>query len=174
MRGIFQIQRTLPQMTVIGIDNGTSGTIASIDHSYVLFKKIPTKKSLQGKAGKVITRIDVDALKSLFPAGSAYAYLERPFTGKFLNAVLPAQRAFEAVLIALEQTGIGYTVIDSKEWQLPVLGAVKGSAALKEASKLRGMQMYPMFADDINRHGDADGLLIAHHFFYGKKNSLQV
>lgn len=156
--------------TTIGIDNGSTGSIGIIGPDYQSFTVMPTKKSLLGKAGKIVKRVDVNALMELLmphaTAPGVYSYVERPFTGRFLNAVLPAQRAFEAVLIALELSGIGYTVIDSKEWQLAVLGKIKGSALLKEASKLRATQMYPAFTIDITRHGDADGLLMAHHYHH--------
>jgi hypothetical protein len=154
----------------IGVDNGATGTIAIIGPDGSLFDVIPTKETLQGRAGKVVTRVDHWALKVWLeanipaPYSRAYAYIERPFTGKFLNAVLPGQRAYEAVLIVLEQLGIGHETIDSKDWQRAILGDVKGSPALKKASMLRGMTMYPAHAPAIKSHGDADGLLIAHHY----------
>lgn len=153
--------------TIIGIDNGTSGSIAIISANGVIFEPVPTKKSLTGKSGKITTRIDVPVLSDLLVMSIGtlcMAYVERPFTGRFLNAVLPAQRSFEAVLIALEQLGIGYQVVDSKEWQKPMLGAVKGSANLKIASKAMGISLYPALKQAIEDHGDADSLLMAHHF----------
>ena len=154
--------------TIIGIDNGCTGTIGIIHEEGSLFEVMPTKQSLMGRAGKKVTRVDLSALTELLKpytyTNNAYAYVERPFTGKFLNAVLPAQRTLEATLIGLELLGIGYTIVDSKEWQLEMLGKIKGSANLKEASMLRGMQMYPQFAAQIKKHGDADGLLMARYF----------
>lgn len=155
----------------IGIDNGCTGTIGIFAADGMLFETVPHKEHLQGRAGKVIKRIDHAALDHLlrplaFGQTPVHAFVERPFTGKFLNAVLPGQRAFEAVLVVLEQLAIGYDVVDSKDWQKPVLGAVKGSANLKRASWLRGAQLYPQFAEQIKAHGDADGLLIAHHFHH--------
>jgi hypothetical protein len=150
---------------VIGIDNGTSGSYSIISPKYVTFGSMPTKKSILGKQERVITRIDVKQLKLTLVSGmDGKAYIERPFTGRFINAMLPAQRAFEAVLITLEQLGIPYEVIDSKVWQKPLLGGVKGSENLKLASRLKGIELYPDLKDVILDHGDADGLLIAHHF----------
>jgi hypothetical protein len=160
----------------IGIDNGISGTVGVIGPDGTLFELIPTKKHLMGKAGKVIKRIDHGALDDILSpfdcmaahAREVHAFVERPFTGSpmMINTATLSARSHEAVLIVLEQAGIGYTVVDSKEWQKPILGAVKGSAALKEASALRGAQIYPAHAAAIKDHGDADGLLIAHHFHH--------
>ena len=69
-------------------------------------------------------------------------------------------------MITLENMGIGYRTIDSKEWQRSVLGEVKGSAALKIASRCRGIEMYPKHKTTIKKHKDADGLLIAHYYYY--------
>ncbi len=102
-------------------------------------------------------------------ARRARVYVERPFSGRFINAVVPAHRFFEATIITLEDLGLGYEVLDSAVWQKPLLGPIKGSAELKRASALRGVQLYPQFKDVIARHGDADGLLIAHHFHYAHR-----
>lgn len=155
----------------IGLDNGTSGTIAILGPDSPFFDAVPSKPYLMGRAGKVVQRIDHDALRAMiaFRIGApanAHCYVERPFTGSamMINTSVLAARAHEAVLIVLEQLGVGVTTVDSKEWQVPVLGAVKGSAELKKASMLRGMALYPQFAKQIKSHGDADGLLMAHHF----------
>jgi len=156
----------------IGIDNGTTGTIAILGPDGPFFDLIPTKEYLMGRAGKIVRRIDhaalLDMIDSRIPAyrGELSAYVERPFTGSAMmsNTSVLSARAHEAVLIVMVTLGIGLTTVDSKTWQVPILGAVKGSAELKKASKLRGMAMYPAFAAQIKSHGDADGLLIAHHF----------
>ena len=154
-------------MITIGIDNGTSGSWSVLGNGWVYFAPVPTKMSLLGKMERRITRIDVPPLlQTLRKSKGDRAYVERPFTGRFLNAVLPAQRAFEAVLIALETAGVPYEVIDSKVWQKPMLGAVKGSENLKRASMELGIKLYPQLAYQITKHGDADGLLIAHYFSY--------
>lgn len=175
----------------VGIDNGSSGTIGVLAPGRVEFRKIPTMDYLHyGQRGTVSQRLDRYQLNYFLEEvigtperaeacatppwvgfNNIHVFIERPFTGKFMNAVLPAHRFFEATIIVLEdyanKHGLGYTVVDSREWQKPVLGAgVKTSAGLKLASKLRGVQMYPQFRDYIAKHGDADGLLIAHHFHH--------
>jgi hypothetical protein len=161
------------QITV-GIDNGQSGSIAILGgDSGVFFDSIPTKDALHyGKKGTVGQRLDREALRRIICGDmnpdreGIIAYVERHFTGRFMNAVIPAQRFFEATIITLEDMGIGYEVIDSGVWQKPMLGAVGGSAALKKASLLRGIQLYPKLEAAIRSHKDADGLLIAHHFHH--------
>jgi len=153
-------------MIILGVDNGTSGSWGCVEWGCAAnYGTMPSFKSLLGKKERVISRINVMCFRQIIRhLEPDKAYLERPFTGRFLNAVLPAQRAFEAVLISLEQEEVPYEVIDSKVWQKPLLGDIKGSANLKEASRKLGCQLYPTLSDDINKHGDADGLLIAHHF----------
>lgn len=153
----------------IGLDNGSTASCAILLENTATFFSVPTKEELHySKAGKIINRIDVDELKlALAPfKTNAQAYLERPFTGgpMFINTMLLSQRAYEAALIALEQLGIGVITVDSKSWQATQLPGVKGSAELKKASKLRGIQLYPSLTATINAHGDADGLLIARHY----------
>ena len=80
----------------------------------------------------------------------------------FLKSSLNAQRAFEATIILMESMKIGYEVIDSKAWQKEMLGnGISGSKNLKEASKLKGIQMFPYLEEVIKKHHDADGLMIA-------------
>lgn len=157
--------------TIVGIDNGPSGSIGIIGvaDEGVFFGMMPTRESLHyGKRGTKSSRLDRQALTSILMRlpEDAMVFVERPFTGQFVKTAISAARFYEATIICLEDLSLGYQTIDSKEWQRHVLGDVKGSAELKKASKLRGIEMYPKFADRIKDHGDADGLLIAHHFFY--------
>ncbi len=161
---------------IIGIDNGPTGSIGIMrDGQPVHFGPIPTQPYLHyGKKGTISNRLDRDALRSLVfgkiplitDRSAARVYIERPFTGSsmMIKSMLSSARFFEATIITLEDLGLGYEVVDSGVWQKPTLGAVSGSDALKLASKLRGIQMYPQFKDAITRQKDADGLLIAHHF----------
>ena len=168
-------------MTIIGIDNGASGSVGVIHEGIAVhFGPVPTQPYLHyGKKGSIGQRLDRVALKGLlrdaprpqdrplvweFDPSKIRVYVERPFSGKFINAVVPAHRFFEATIITLEDMNLGYEVIDSGVWQKSLLGSVTGSADLKKASKLRGIQMYPGFKDAITKQGDADGLLIAHRF----------
>lgn len=153
---------------VLGIDNGQSGSIGIVGPDGVTFEAIPTQDYLHyGKKGSIGKRLDRAALRNLLPyteRPNIKVYIERPFSGRFMNAVLPAHRFFEATIITMEDCGLGYTVVDSREWQPTMLGNVKGSALLKKASLLRGIQLYPQLTAAIKSQGDADGLLIAHYF----------
>ena len=155
--------------TYIGIDNGSTGTIGIIAPGGVQFLETPVVESLHyGKKGGLIKRLDRPAFKTLLSGLNpvdCVIKIERPFTAgpMMINAMLHAHRFFEATICALEDLGFGYEVIDSGTWQKPMLGDVKGSPELKKASKLRGTQLYPQFAEAIKRHGDADGLIIAHY-----------
>lgn len=161
-------------MTIIGIDNGASGSVGIIrDGAAVHFGPVPTQDYLHyGKKGTISQRLDRAALKTLLDPYSLLlsvrVYVERPFTAgpRMMNAAISAARFFEATIITLEDLGLGYEVIDSGVWQKPILGNVKGSAELKHASKLRGLQQYPPWRDAIVKQGDADALLIAHRFAF--------
>ncbi len=150
----------------IGIDNGTTGTIGIIGPDGSIFESMPVKEALMGR----VSFAALDDLLMPYDCTSGEkqvkAYLERPFTGSamMINTTVLSARAFEATLIVLEQAGIGYEVVDSKEWQKAILGNVKGSVNLKKASMLRGMEMFPAHAAQIKKHKDADGLLIASHY----------
>jgi hypothetical protein len=158
-------------MIAIGIDNGTTGSVGVIGApGGPDFFPVPTKEFLHyTKSGKMVKRICTGTIETDFDdidVNNCFAYIERPFTGSpmMIQSSLMAARAHEAVMIALERLGIGYVTIDSKEWQAALLPGVKGSPNLKKASKLKGIQLYPHLATYINQHGDADGLLIAHHY----------
>lgn len=133
------------------------------------FLETPVIESLHyGKKGGLIKRLDRAKFKALFDGIDPHTTcvkIERPFTAgpMMINAMLHAHRFFEATICTLEDLGFGYEVIDSGTWQKPMLGSVKGSAELKKASRLRGTQLYPQFSEQIKRHGDADGLIIAHY-----------
>ena len=78
------------------------------------------------------------------------------------KASLNAHRSFEATVILMESMKIGYEVVDSKAWQKEMLGnGIKGSKNLKDASMLKGIQMFPHLETAIKKHKDADGIMIA-------------
>ena len=78
------------------------------------------------------------------------------------KASLSAHRTYEASIILLESLKISFETVDSKAWQKHFLGNnIKGSKALKDASKARGFQVFPDCEAIIKKHGDADGLFIA-------------
>lgn len=158
---------------VIGIDNGTSGTIGCIlvedDNSTVNVLTLTPTKTEQNYTKKAnnIKRLNYDAFLKLLMeckkrTRNIMIYMERPFTGTFTNTAILAARCFEAQLIAIEYAEIPYRIIDSKEWQKDMLPkGIKGSAALKKASADIGTRLLPSEAALIKKHGDADGFLIA-------------
>lgn len=160
----------------IGIDNGVSGTIGIVSQegNVLEFFKTPVVSGQDyTKAKKNISRVDHQKLRNLFeiyaPADdlTVKALVERPLVNptRFL-ATTSALRALEATLIVLEQIGIPYEFIDSKEWQKDMLPkGIKGSAELKKASKDIGERLFP---HNIINHPDTDGLLIAE---YGRRKN---
>lgn len=159
-------------MTTIGIDNGATGSIGIISPDGALFEATPTRDCLHyGKAGTLSKAIDRLALRELLGphiSPKTRVYIERPFTGSsmMIKAMLLARQTFAETVCTLEDLGLGYEVIDSREWQKPLLGKVKGSSELKLASKLRATQLYPHLKAAIEDQGDGDGLLIAHAAHY--------
>jgi hypothetical protein len=156
-------------MITIGIDNGSTGSVGIVGWGNPVFFDAPSKEAVHyAKAGKIYNRVDVAELCAELRRvpHPVTAYIERPFTGSpmMIHTALLSARAHEATQVALELVGIGYQTIDSKEWQAALLPGVKGSPNLKKASRLKGIQLYPHLATYINQHGDADGLLIAHHY----------
>jgi hypothetical protein len=158
----------------IGIDNGASGTIGWITNTGDAgIDKIPTKVTLNyQKRGKFIARVDLPRLLGMIQHILAIGEdeqmprvlvgVERPFTGPRFNTVASGMRAFEAVLIGLEQMALSYVFLDSKQWQGKILGkSIKGTARLKSASKLKAEQLYPKVG--LKSVPDADGLLIAYY-----------
>lgn len=160
-------------LTVIGIDNGASGSIGVLNTYGVTpyFGSVPTQDSVYYARSRASLprRLDRKQLTSFLRGfrdfGEVRAFVERPFTGKFVHAMLLSHRFFEATICTLEDLGIGLEVVDSRDWQKPLFGGIKGSDELKRASKIRGIELYPKLKDAITKQGDADGLLIAHHFF---------
>lgn len=154
-------------MIRIGIDNGVSGSIGIVGDGEAKLFPTPVFKTLNYTKKKgYINRVDVDKLKALLEPYSSLGSIvkiERPMVnpGRF-KASLSAIRALEATSVALEQLGLGYVIVDSKEWQGEFLpSGIKGAANLKKASALKGVQMFPNLKDEIKKQGDADSLFIA-------------
>jgi hypothetical protein len=146
----------------VGIDNGTSGSVGIIG-SRTDFFVMPTFSELSyTKEKKNITRIDTTTLKKrLEGLHNPIVLFERPMVnpGRFA-ATLSAMRALEATLIVIEQLGYARMYIDSKGWQSEMLpNGIKGSDALKLASKDIGKRLFPQFKDAYKK--DADSILIA-------------
>lgn len=154
----------------IGIDNGVSGTIG-VTGEKTIFCKTPTRSVLKYTKKKAnVTRIDYPALIELlmdvttgYENDEVIVSLERPMVNpKRFNASASALRAWEATLICVEQLGLPYNYIDSKEWQKEMLpNGLKGSPELKKASRNVGDRLFPMFNEIV--HEDRDGILIAEY-----------
>jgi hypothetical protein len=161
--------------TYIGIDNGATGSVGMIfPNGDCVQERIPSFKALNyQKKKQFITRVDHAKLKTKLLSAvirsakkkndgvaKIFALVERPFTGQNAKTVSAGMRAFEAVLITLEQLSIPYQIVDSKEWQSELLpSGIKGSPALKSAGKDVAKKLFPSMAFK----GDADGILITEY-----------
>jgi len=149
----------------IGIDNGVTGSIAYLLDGTVIFLPTPVfKEQSYTKKKQQITRVDhSELMRVLSPWKPARVFLERPFVNPHgFKATVSALRALEATLIIIETIGLSYQYIDSREWQkvmLPV--GIKGTADLKKASLDIGCRLFPEQVEQIQKHKDADSLLIA-------------
>ncbi len=156
-------------MTYVGIDNGSSGTIAILSDKLIHFGKVPTKKELSyTKKKQKVTRIDTKELKWLVQSKiedeEVKVIIERPLVNPgMFKATVSGVRALEAVLIVVEELGYPVSYIDSKEWQKVLLPGSKGKQ-LKTHSLLVGNELFPEIQHF--KHPDRDGLLIA---FYSKQ-----
>ena len=159
----------------IGVDNGVSGSVGIISDEQVLFFLTPVKlcTNYQKKA-KQLNRIDFPALIEIFKNYQELdvkAILERPMVNPTrFEATASALRAFEATLIVLEELNISHEFVDSKSWQKQLLPeGLKGSDQQKKASMDVACRMFPQFKEDITKHKDGDGLLIAE---WARRNNL--
>jgi len=160
----------------LGIDNGVTGTIAALIEDKATgtfetqFMTTPVKSHLsyQKSKKKNMNRIDWMTLSDFFSdlrksCDRIVVCIERPMINSVrFDASLSARASLEAMLILFEMYGLPYSYIDSRAWQKELLPAgIKGSAEQKEASKEVGLRLYPEHAELINKHKDADALLIA-------------
>ena len=157
----------------IGIDNGVTGTIGMVGENEPVFVEVPVKKEQNyTKKKDIITRIDIcalsdilrDAAKDLRP-DEVFIGIERPLINpKFFAATVSAARAFEAELCTIESLGFGFMFLDSKEWQKSLLPqGIKGSAEQKSESMDIACRLFPTLSEEIKKHKDGDGILIAEY-----------
>lgn len=156
----------------IGIDNGTSGTIGWVGEVYQP-KMIITPMRLEQsytKKKQIISRINhavlkqtlMDLMDGLCPE-DILVIMERPRInpGQFSTSI-SAARSLEATLCVVEDLGLPRMYCDSRQWQRVLLPkGIEGSAELKKASKDIGCRLFPSQVAVIDKHKDADGLLIA-------------
>lgn len=160
----------------IGIDNGVSGTVGIVgDGVPTVFRKVPVRSEQDyTKAKKMLTRIDAPRFRDLVCDAianarlldsdvRALAVIERPMVNpERFAATGSALRAFEAILIVLEEARIARQFVDSRQWQKVMLPlGTKGAPDLKGASADAGSRLFPEFEVLMRKHGDADGLLMA-------------
>lgn len=156
----------------IGIDNGVTGTIGIIDENgSSTFLKTPVfKQQDYTKAKKQVSRIRAEELFKILECeigkeGETMIMLERPLVNpQRWESTMSAMRSMEATIIIIELLGLPYEFLDSREWQKALLPkGVKGSAELKKASLEIGERLFPQHSELIDKHKDADGILIAEH-----------
>ena len=158
----------------IGIDNGVTGSIGVINKYTALLYATPTKSEQSyTKKKQNVTRIDTISLRKILEdCGDARVMIERPMVNPSrYKSTLSAMRALEATLVVVESLAFGYEYVDSKEWQKALVPQGISGAELKPASATIGKRLYPHLSDEIDKQGDADGILIA-HYLYLKYNKL--
>lgn len=169
----------------VGFDNGVTGSIGVIsqDGGFVDLTPVPVKKELSyTKKKQWITRIDhsqlirdLSSLKARFPNAVITVLLERPMVNPTrFQSTQSAMRALESVLIALEELGLPYRYIDSREWQRALLPKGLEEKELKEAAVQIARRKFPSLqvlngpkAKDL-----ADGILIAEYGRQSMKTAL--
>jgi len=158
----------------IGIDNGPTGSITILDDycKIIYHDAVPTIQTINyTKKIKYIKRIDFKRLVDVLSpySNKARAITERPaINPKFMNTSILAARSFEILITALEYVGIGYEVIDSKEWQRAILGTAHG----KDLKFIADEKAKQLFQIDVKK-GFGDSILIAYYLFTklkGNKN----
>ena len=159
------------KVVTMGFDNGCTGTLAAfVDGRLVDFRE---QFSYRWRKPHVLTRnsymsrIDFPRLVEWIASKKALAarclaVVERPMTDETrLHQTLSSHHAQEALMIALEQSGVPYMTVDSSAWQRRYLPGISGSVLLKAASAERAAAEYPEFAEAVRAHGDADAVFIA-------------
>lgn len=167
---------------IIGIDNGSTGTLCSwIINNQIEFIETPAKTELNyQKEINYIDRLDhgflTNWLKNIIKRAKkiykdelkVIIILERPMVNpQRFDASLNAIRVFEAMLVIIQQLNLNYIVIDSKQWQHYYFGKDTQFIDLKIESLKKGIEIInalhiknEIITDLIKKHGDADALLI--------------
>jgi len=130
----------------IGIDNGVTGSICLLSWAedgapgYTMWRRMPCRKEQNyTKKSAIIARVDMTELRKVLGCMVSVCaiervLLERPMVNPMrFKATVSALRALEATQIALDDVGVPYSFIDSREWQKKYLPGVSGDE-LKEAA----------------------------------------
>lgn len=151
----------------LGTDNGVTGSLGAIHFDGVVsWSPMPVKRELNyTKAKSWINRVNYPELLAHYQHFRAYnsevlVLLERPMVnpGRF-QATVSALRCMEATLIAIEQVGLPYRYVDSREWQKVMLPSGLKGDELKKASVDVGRRMWPHLT--LPKSADFDSLLMA-------------
>ncbi len=165
----------------IGIDNGTSGTIGILgEHNNIFIETPIIKEQSYTKKKEMISRVDINRLYEILMTVMQYeecepsdcmVVMERPLINpQMFKTSISASRTLEAELCVVEMLSMPHMYIDSKQWQREILPqGIKGSPELKKASKDIGKRLFPIHESLIDKHKDADGILIA---YWARKNHL--
>lgn len=154
--------------TYIGIDNGSTGSIAILnsDASVIYYDKIPTfvqQDYTQDK--KNITRIDRKELVKILKnnvKNNSFCITERPMiNSEMFNSTVMAARAFESLITVFEEILIPYQVIDSRKWQKDMLVQGLKGDEWKQCSFDTGLKLFPSQSSIILKLREADSLLMA-------------
>lgn len=152
----------------IGIDNGVTGSIGIIAGKQTYFHLTPVKleQNYTKKKGN-ISRVVVEKMKAIlgpFADKRCMIHIERPMiNGMRFNASVSAARCLEATLIIIEDLGMAYEYVDSKEWQKMLLPKGSKGDQLKTDSQNIGCRLFPEHSELIKKHKDADGILMAEY-----------
>jgi len=161
----------------VGVDNGPSGSIGVLTKDRTEFHETFTSPIFDyTKAAQMMTLLDYRKMRAFFKRlmeeGDLIMMMERPMVnpGRWRATViaLRAHQQYLDIFTSLRHPEPSF--IDSRKWQKVYLPSGIKGPALKVASKQVGCRMFPIHAETIEKHGDADGLFIAMYL----KSTLQV
>ena len=163
--------------TYLGIDNGTSGSIAIIssDGQLLNWHKTPSfPYTHYTQKGKFIGRLDRNAFREIlmpYVDTPVMVVLENPFINgsrpELINVSCVASRTDEATVIVLEDLMIPFQHIAAKTWQKDMLPSNMSEGETKKASRDVAKRLFPKF--EIPKGCDGDAILIAE---WARRNNL--
>lgn len=167
-------------MLFIGIDNGVSGSIgsihvteSSITTSFTPVDTLTFSEQDYVKEKRNLTRVHPHSLLTLIKGlvkqegsrDSVRVMLERPMVNPTrFRASVSAIRCLECTVIVIQDImKLPLVYVDSRDWQKVLLPKGASGAELKKYSANIGYRLFPTHRSEIQKVGDADGLLIAEH-----------